>query len=636
MATLCFSVLFLAWLARSERNARLEADNNATLAAAAQHKAAANATEAERQRNRAEKHLEVAFAAVDGTTDRLIKPLQALGLPPASLPRLLHFDEERRAAIQSCFDVYEQLLQVSGDSPSVRYRFALAKRRKAELANLLGEKVDAEASFVESVKLLDQLVSEFPDNDEYRAKLFDGYESLARLYVSVSPKLIQPPAGKAAAEDIFEKAVAVRHEIRRRRPDSEAFEFDFAKTLGNLANWYSNNKNDQAVGRFEEALSICDKLVREHPAQPDYRNLLGRTLLNRGVYYRRKGDAESLTKAELDMTKAIEQLDLLVRQHPQLPEYRFVAGAAWNNYGNWLRDVGRMVEAETAHRKALDLRGQVAERQPEIPEFRFWLSSSYLNLAVMNHESDRLKEAIDLCTNALKIREELVDRYRDQGQQVPIDYATGLGTCQSNMGNFLRDSRELEPALTLYDKAIGTLEAAHQRNPNSIEATRLLREAHWNKAETLTLLERHEAAREEWNKAITLDDGEYKAILLIYSASSRLKAGDKQALLDIEQSPRPKSATSISLYQAARAYGRLAKTVSGSTDFSEDERGKLVERYVRRAVGFLVEAREKGYMRSGFSADRLIKNPDFDALRGDEEFKQFIRELENKALREQD
>src|SRR5262249_28813154 len=121
-----------------------------------------NQVEAERQRDLARQHYQLARDAVEQYTTRV-----------ANDPRLKEKDLEklRQDLLQAATRFFQKLTRQQGDDPAVRADLARASRDLAYLIHQTTKDRSAAAHGRKALATFEQLESEFPDRPEYRREV---------------------------------------------------------------------------------------------------------------------------------------------------------------------------------------------------------------------------------------------------------------------------------------------------------------------------------------------------------------------------------------------------------------------------------------------------------------------------------
>jgi tetratricopeptide (TPR) repeat protein len=211
---------------------------------------------------------------------------------------------------------------------------------------------------------------------------------------------------------------------------------------------------------------------------------------------------------------------------------------------------------------------------------------------------------------ALKEQELLVAEH----PQVP-QYSVDLGSSYCNIGRLLSESVRPSDAIAWYDRATATLEKVRQRLGSDVTCRKFLCKSYWGRGDTFRRLEKHFEAVPDYDRALELDEGSMRAEIRLCRADCLLHIG-KISEAGAEADDLAKSVSDGgSLYDVGCIYS-LASHKTAEHAFKE--------RYSTRAVTTLREAIAKGYK----NIAHMKKDTDLDPLRGREDFKKLITELE--------
>jgi serine/threonine-protein kinase len=204
-----------------------------------------------------------------------------------------------------------------------------------------------------------------------------------------------------------------------------------ADTLIRLGVTYSSmDRYDEALGLFEEALSIYDLHDIETAEKGEALNAIGSVLRKQGDY----------TGARAYFEKAVELLDRVTDgRHYEL-------AVALNNLAALQVNLGEFAAAERNMREAVTLQETILG-----PEHSYF-SVSLNNLATILARMERFEEAEPLHRRALSIQEAVL------GPEHPYVAYTLL-----SLGKLMHGNRKLEIAETFFRRALSIHEAAYGR-----------------------------------------------------------------------------------------------------------------------------------------------------------------------------
>jgi tetratricopeptide (TPR) repeat protein len=274
--------------------------------------------------------------------------------------------------------------------------------------------------------------------------------------------------------------------------------------------------------------------------------------------------------------------------------------------------MGQCAEAEAAYGQALAIQEKLAAEYPAVPQYRRDLASSHNDVGNLHRDLRKRAEAEAAYRRALAIQVKLAT-------DVPAvpQYRIELAGSQCNFGHLLRDSNQTEQSLPLFAQAIATLEEVLRQIKVNVTAQQFLRNAHWGRAQALDGLKRHAEAARDWDKVVELSPEAQRAGFRANRALSRVRAGQVDAAIQ-EAEEVAKNSDGNTLYHAAAVLALAAAR--------RDEPGGSLskDKCAQRAVVLLGQAVAKGYK----DAEHMKNDDDLKALRGRDDFKKLLAELE--------
>jgi tetratricopeptide (TPR) repeat protein len=196
-------------------------------------------------------------------------------------------------------------------------------------------------------------------------------------------------------------------------------------------------------------------------------------------------------------------------------------------------------------------------------------------------------------------------------------YRADLAGTYVNLGNLTYVQGRPADALDWYAKGITMLRQVLDTNPQLAISRLFLRNAYWGRASALTQLGRHAEAAKDWAHAAELGQGGMKTFLRLRRALSLAHSGDHTpAVAEANALAEAKDAQALTLYNAACVCALASSSVKGDP--------KLAEKYASRAVELLRQAAAKGYK----DVAHMKKDPDLDGLRGRDDFKKLMAQME--------
>src|SRR5262249_43128789 len=189
-----------------------------------------------------------------------------------------------------------------------------------------------------------------------------------------------------------------------------------------------------------------------------------------------------------------------------------------------------------------------------------------------------------------------------------------LGRNYSNFGALVRDEGHPADSLPWFDLAIRTLTPVYEQDRRHVNAKEYLRTSHWSRALAYDQLKKHAEAAKDWDKAIELSPEPEQPECRARRVNSRLHAGQVvEAVAEAEELTKAWKWSADQWYGFACVYA----VASGQVDAKKEE-------YADRAMELLRQAVKAGFK----DAAHLRKGTVLDPLRGREDFKKLLAELE--------
>src|SRR5262249_25761785 len=200
-----------------------------------------------------------------------------------------------------------------------------------------------------------------------------------------------------------------------------------------------------------------------------------------------------------------------------------------------------------------------------------------------------------------------------------------------NLGHLIKNSGQAEKSLEWYQKAITTLEPLEAMKPPVALARLFLFNSHHGRAVALTDLDRYAEATRDWERALELDEGPRKVLLRMKLAGARIRVfRDKKdaagCLATATEYETLKLSDAGAFYNAARYRGICANVIARDPKTPASDADRLVKEQADLAMTWLSKAVAAGFKDTAF----LTKDPGLDALRGREDFKKLLAEVEAK------
>ncbi|HKI18686.1 MAG TPA: protein kinase, partial [Isosphaeraceae bacterium] len=489
-----------------------------------------------------------------------------LGHPDRAVPEL-----------REATKLFERLV---ADFPSVRSHRLRQLHAQITLGQALAAmKKAGEAEQIYRATLIhcERSTSTAPLDPEFRQLLATCCFELANLLRASEQRLSE-------AEQLYGRALDLQERLVQEFPDNPTYRREAAKSRVNLGLVYEAlGRFDDAERAFGQAFEALQRLSAEFAIEPDDRFDLAKASTNLGLalYH-----ANRLAEAETAIRRAIDLADRLAADFPAIPGYREVLGKCYHTLGLIQADRKQPGEAEQSLRKSLAIREKLERDHPSVPDYRIQVSSCLIDLGVFLATAGRPAEAEAPLRLAIAKSEKLAADFPGMP-----GYQDDVGLAQHNLAELVNMLGKPSEALKLVDDAIHNHGDAVRRDTKNAEYPEHLRADYELKAEILVLLGEYDKAVEAATKAIEVPP---------------------------EQSQ--------SYYHIAALWARDLPRIAKDPKLSDTRRQERARSYADRAMKLLQQAVKKGFK----DVKTLKDSSDFDALRGREDFKMLIHELEAK------
>jgi serine/threonine protein kinase len=439
------------------------------------------------ERDHAEKTASLALAALSRTYDRFAPnrlvvaptasnelgveiPIQPPTLPPEAIPLL-----------EDLLRTYEQIVETSGEFPTLRPQVAEANHRIGDIRRRLGRFKEAAVAYQSAINLYTRLLPA-SSTDTLRIKLARAYNERGRTVRSLQHLDEASRMHQMAIQVLAEapKALASRPECRYQLAYSyyslEDRDFFAKKGPGKGPGPRLNNPTRRAV-------TLLEDLVRDYPDVPEYRHLLA-------CYYRdappgwgppREPEESPSSTEKSGPELAVDLLRKLVEDFPTIPDYRL---DLCETLARWGGPRGRSGDAngksEERMKQAIAISGELVNQYPNVPEYAAAHAQFLDKLGMDSYRASKFEDAEKLGRKAVTIQRRLV-------KQHPEVVAYNLWQCfmERSLGEALAARGQLAEARTLLEGATSRVEAYWRSDYRLVGLPRFLGMAYGNLARVL-------------------------------------------------------------------------------------------------------------------------------------------------------
>jgi tetratricopeptide (TPR) repeat protein len=534
-------------------------------------------------------------AATDDAVEQLIGARPELG-------------PKERAYLESTLKRWQAYANRQGDDERSRAIRGEGHFRVAWLWARLGREEEAEAEYRAAIDIRRALVEQFPESPDHRDELARTHQNLGALYRRLGRRDAERAEHEAARDH--------RTELVRRFPDEPDFQLELAGTTRQLGIDHTElGEFDRARAAFEASRDTLTGLAAIHSTVPALRRGLADShfCLGRLFDELRQGPA---ARAEFEAARDLQAG--LVAEAPESSEYRQDLAMTHNSLGNLFRATRQPADARREFREAITHFRRLAEEYPGIPEYEQKLAATRSNLGIVLSEVGAWAEARAEFAAASALQTRLVGRFPGSPE-----YWNELANTHNNWGVVLaRDEGKPVEAIEHFDLAVRALQPLSEKNPRDVVLARELSNGYANRARAYDLLGRFSDAARDWDRAVALTPSPLREHYRVRRAIARLQAGlVAEAMAEVAELTARAPGAARPAWDAAEWYD-IACAYAIATRTGADRTAE----YAARAVEMLRIAVECGYR----DAAHMAKDADLDALRGRDDFKALLTDLEKR------
>ncbi len=496
----------------------------------------------------------------------------------------------------------EHAKAVAADFPETEARRTVAKQHNnlGWTLQRLGRAEEAEAEYRESLRLLEGLVAEHPNEVKVRTGLVYTRSNLGGLLTTVS-RPAEAEAEYRAALDLVEQ-LAIEH------PTDPMFRRLLGAGRQHVGIILADRGNtEEAEGFVRRGVGVFRKSVTEPTARPEDRHDLAKSLTNLGILLARLGKP-----SDGEYREALGILEKITAEFPGVPEYRRSKAEAHAHLGVNLERAGKLADAEGEFRAAVETQAKLVADRPHVPGYRGDLARYHQQLAGVLVVQKKRGPAEENLRAAVELLERVAADHRTE-----TEYRVQLGKCYSDCAWCIYQvGGRVSDALERSTQAIDTLRPIHEAMPLDVRAKQFLRSAYWNRAVAHDRLNKPADAVGDWDRAVELTPNGVDSFLRASRANSKANAGRwADAVAEVDELRTRTGWTATQLFDFATIYGAATFTLSGEK-----------REFTDRAMELLRKAVDAGFS----DASRLKNNAALSPLSERDDFKKLLADLEKK------
>jgi tetratricopeptide (TPR) repeat protein len=463
--------------------------------------------------------------------------------------------------------------------------------------------------------------------------------ALARAAVdSYFTKVADSPRLKAYGleplrKDLLQQAREFYDRFLKERADDPSLRHDVALAsyrLGNIERELGNFP--AAEEQYTRSITVLQTLVRDQPELPEYQNDLAISYLARGDVFK---NTARPNKAEMEYQQSLTLSKQLSGAHPDVAAYLYDLALSHYHLGLLYFDTDQLDRAENPYQQSRAIWTELAREHPRVQDYQYRLAIVLGSLGRYYWFKGQSDEAEATIKQSVSAFEKLVGSQTDEPT-----YQEKLADCLGDLGGEYSSTGQLDKAEHAYQRRLSISEKLAREHPDVLEyAVRLgsacwsLGFAHSNLGNTGAALPLFDKSTEILQRALDREPRHPQARADLINARNgravvNAARGDYvRAVEEGEALARQEDLVANNFYNLACVFSRASVAAAQDAKLRSPERAKLQGQYALRAVDCLRQAVAKGYQ----NLPELNADPDLEPIRGREDFKKLVRDLEEKT-----
>jgi tetratricopeptide (TPR) repeat protein len=530
---------------------------------------AAKNSELDDERNKVEKRFELAQKAI---------ALFHTGVSEDMLLKNAEFQGLRTKLLKEAAGFYADLEKLLAGQTDAKSRKALAAAyfQLAELTDKIGDKEEALAAHRKALALRRELAAAEGADIETWLDVARSLEKVAGLLRATGDT-----AGALAASE-GERDLAERLEAEH---PTDAVRSVLAQSHNSIGcvHW-DMGKLEETLTASRKALAIWQKLAEANPAVTEFQRGFASTHDSIAIVQAMTGKPEEAVTA---WGKALAIQQKLAEANPAVTEFQFDLSSTYNNIGILLLQTGKAAGALQAHQKALAIRQKLAEANPAVTESQYLVAWSLIQIGDVLSRTAKPEEAMEAYLEALAINQKLSD-----ANPTVLGYQRDLARPHNQLGRLLARQKRFAEAFTHLDAGLAIFQKLTEAAPKNQQYASLLADSH---------------ASRGW--------------ALVQSGQPSKAAADLRRAVELwAKVPGPDSEDHFERSRALALLAGLGGAAKSGVTKAE------AAAFADQAAAALRDAINGGWL----LLDDL-KEPDFNAIRGRDDFKKLLAEVGAKA-----
>lgn len=291
------------------------------------------------------------------------------------------------------------------------------------------------------------------------ARFRDGIDALSDDPVLLAELFGSNTSATGAVISEYNKLVADYDHLAKKSNLETSVRISFQMMLTNYANLLDNlNRHEQALLRAEQAVEIGTQVVdsaKTTEGKTEAGEFLANSLNTRGVVLRHlRRDADALR----DYQNAVQLLRRLVKAHPGELNYRNVLSRSMHNIGNLQMHGGKLEEASKAFDEVVLLRSQLVTMEPDNLGYLANLANTFLSQGDVLRRQKQFGPAGKEYARGVEI-------LRNLSFQSPSEFASVLAAAYEKFSKLSDDSGKQDESLKFFEEELPKLTGLANQQP---------------------------------------------------------------------------------------------------------------------------------------------------------------------------
>jgi tetratricopeptide (TPR) repeat protein len=438
--------------------------------------------------------------------------------------------------------------------------------------------------------------------------------------------LYRTTARPAQAEVSLRRAQAIREEILREFPAQGDYRKALAEDYSELSRiHWSSSRPIEAEAALRKCLTTLEELTRDNPDVSEYQDSLAASYNSLGSFILNSGRGE-FNEIETAYRKALDIRELLARDHPKVHEYQSELARVYNNLALWHFVANHDDRSAENYAKALSIREELARKHPDVIAYQKAAAKTHHDLGLLFRRARRWVDADRSFHQALAIQERLLERNREIS-----DFAIERATTINNLGLLSRDQGKNQDAFGWYTRAIRDFSDVLRTEPQHTDVRRLLGQAYAGRAGSLTNLEHDSEALADWDRSLEFTRSDLIPGSRLGRAATLAHLGNyAEAVAEADRLTPKEGHGKVYLTASARVYAAAASAAFRDPKLNSEDRRRRTEEFAARAMELLTRGYESGEFNTKAEAASLQIDRDFETLRSRADFISLLQRIEAK------